>query len=52
MFRKLLAALGLCAALFISFSARAKEGMWIPTLLGAVEDDIRTYWMRISAEDN
>ena len=51
MFRKLLAAMGLCAALFISFSARAKEGMWIPTLLGAVEDDMRAYGMRISAED-
>ena len=51
MLRKSIAAWAVLAALAVSTGARAKEGMWIPTLLGAVEDEMRAYGMRISAED-
>ena len=35
----------------IFFSASAKEGMWIPTLLHAVEDDMQANGLQLSAED-
>ncbi|MFT6411648.1 MAG: hypothetical protein ACJA15_002479, partial [Flavobacteriales bacterium] len=28
-------------ALSVTFSLQATEGMWIPTLLGAIEDDMQ-----------
>lgn len=35
----------------IAFSASAKEGMWIPTLLEAVEDEMQAMGLHLSAED-
>ncbi|NQX93030.1 MAG: S46 family peptidase, partial [Flavobacteriales bacterium] len=34
-----------------AFQLSAKEGMWIPTLLAAVEDDMKAYGCELSAED-
>jgi hypothetical protein len=31
--------------------AFAKEGMWIPTLLGAIEDDMQAFGLQLTAED-
>ena len=39
------------AFLLLGFSSLAKEGMWIPTLLQAVEGDMQTTGLQISAED-
>lgn len=36
---------------FASVKSHAKEGMWIPTLLQAVEGDMQSMGMHISAED-
>jgi len=38
-------------ALFVTFSLQATEGMWIPTLLGAIEDDMQAFGLELSAED-
>jgi len=35
----------------VSNEAQAKEGMWIPTLLSALEGDMQAMGMRLSAED-
>ena len=35
----------------ISIDAGAKEGMWIPTLLQALEGDMQAMGLRLSAED-
>ncbi len=35
----------------ISFHFTAKEGMWIPALLKAVEGDMQSYGLKLSAED-
>ena len=35
----------------ISMNASAKEGMWIPTLLQALEGDMQSMGLRLSAED-
>ncbi|MBS1568360.1 MAG: hypothetical protein JST45_02850, partial [Bacteroidetes bacterium] len=37
--------------LFAPFLLHAHEGMWLPTLLKAVEGDMRTEGLQISAED-
>lgn len=37
--------------LLLSTSLRATEGMWIPTLLKAVEDDMQAMGLELSAED-
>lgn len=37
--------------LLISGATHAKEGMWIPTLLKAVEGDMQAYGLKLSAED-
>ena len=42
--------LSLVSAL-ISMNASAKEGMWIPTLLQALEGDMQSMGLRLSAED-
>lgn len=41
----------LLLALTISFSAHATEGMWIPTLLKAVEGDMQTFGLELTAAD-
>lgn len=38
-------------ALTLTFDSQAKEGMWIPTLLNAVEGDMQAMGMHLSAED-
>ena len=38
-------------ALLISLNINATEGMWIPTLLKAVEDDMQAMGLELSAED-
>lgn len=38
-------------SLFLFAAVRAHEGMWLPTLLQAIEGDMRTEGLRISAED-
>ncbi len=38
-------------ALFVTFSLQATEGMWIPTLLGAIEDDMQAFGLELSADD-
>ena len=38
-------------ALLISINSNATEGMWIPTLLKAVEDDMQAMGLELSAED-
>lgn len=38
-------------ALLISFNAIAHEGMWIPSLLKALEDDMQAKGLKLSAED-
>lgn len=48
------ASLHACAALLCALSVlplHAHEGMWLPTLLKAVEGDMRTEGLQISAED-
>jgi len=35
----------------LNFGSRATEGMWIPTLLQAVEDDMQAMGLKLSAED-
>ena len=35
----------------LSFNVRATEGMWIPTLLEAVESDMQSFGCELSAED-
>ena len=35
----------------ITFFGNAKEGMWIPALLKAVEGDMQSYGLKLSAED-
>ena len=35
----------------VSLGASAKEGMWIPTLLQALEGDMQAMGLRLSAED-
>lgn len=42
---------GLALALAVCFGLHAKEGMWIPTLLNAVEGDMQAMGMHLSAED-
>lgn len=37
--------------LVVSLQLRADEGMWIPSLLEAVEDDMKAFGMKLSAED-
>ena len=41
----------LLLALTVSFSAHATEGMWIPTLLEAVEGDMQTFGLELTAAD-
>lgn len=41
----------LAITLLISFNINATEGMWIPTLLKAVEDDMQAMGLELSAED-
>lgn len=36
---------------FLLQSLSAKEGMWIPTLLAAIEDDMQSYGLELTAED-
>jgi hypothetical protein len=38
-------------ALSVTFSLQATEGMWIPTLLGAIEDDMQAFGLELSADD-
>ncbi|MBP8824810.1 MAG: S46 family peptidase, partial [Flavobacteriales bacterium] len=35
----------------LPFTSRAHEGMWLPTLLKAIEGDMRTEGLQITAED-
>lgn len=41
----------LLGAILISFSALAHEGMWIPSLLKALEDDMQAKGLKLSADD-
>lgn len=43
----------ICFALFLltSLQLQATEGMWIPTLLGAIEDDMQAFGLELSADD-
>ena len=43
----------ICFALFVltSLQLHATEGMWIPTLLGAIEDDMQAFGLQLSADD-
>lgn len=43
----------ICFALLLltSLHSNATEGMWIPTLLGAIEDDMQAFGLELSAED-
>lgn len=43
--------LSIFLALIISFSVFAHEGMWIPSLLRALEDDMQANGLKLSAED-
>ena len=46
-----LACLILPLCLVVSIESQAKEGMWIPTFLHALEDDMQAMGMRLSADD-
>lgn len=48
MIRHLLIAL---LGVFMLQPLSAKEGMWIPTLLAAIEDDMQSYGLELTAED-
>jgi len=37
--------------IFLTVTCSAKEGMWIPALLGAVEDDMQALGLELSADD-
>ena len=41
----------LCFFFVYTFKAHCKEGMWIPSLLGAVEDDMQALGMQLTADD-
>jgi peroxiredoxin family protein len=41
----------LTVCLFLGLNTFAKEGMWIPTLLEAVESDMKSFGCELSAED-
>lgn len=36
---------------FTALNSVATEGMWIPTLLGSIEDEMQAYGLQLSAED-
>ncbi|MFN9392802.1 MAG: S46 family peptidase [Flavobacteriales bacterium] len=40
-----------CVAMLASLGARAKEGMWIPGMLGAAFDDMQAMGLKLSEED-
>ena len=44
-------AAALVFALLSAFSVQAKEGMWIPTLLEVVEDDMQAMGLKLTADD-
>ncbi len=41
----------LAIAFFSVFQSFAKEGMWIPTMLASIEDQMQTFGLELSAED-
>ena len=41
----------LCFALFTASFSWATEGMWIPTMLASIEDDMQAFGLQLSAED-
>ena len=43
--------IGFVVSILVSISALAHEGMWIPSLLKALEDDMQAKGLKLSAED-
>ncbi len=41
----------LCFVVFFVAKAFATEGMWIPTMLASIEDDMQAFGLQLSAED-